>query len=130
MPSSTRAGASEPKGAGAHVPPDEEVFVTEGVPSIDDLCGPGEADLVPRQDDAFRERHAPTGPEIVATIARGGTARELRRLGVRVAGFSVRDLLNFGHNENHVVTAGYSIRDLVHEGLSTRVVDREGFRNA
>jgi len=43
----------------------------------------------------------------------GFTAQEMR-----CAGFSVRDLLNFGYNENQVIGAGYSIRDLLNEGLS------------
>jgi hypothetical protein len=43
---------------------------------------------------------------------------------MKLAGYTVRDLVNFGYNRNHIVTAGFATRDLLREGLSKQVHDK------
>jgi len=56
---------------------------------------------------------------------------ELRSAGysadeMRVAGYSIPDLLRFGYNENHVRSAGYSNAELLAAGLSKYVKEHKG----
>lgn len=68
----------------------------------------------------------------VREMSRFFSGAQLRAIGftapeMKIAGYSVRDLINFGFNENHIIAAGYSINELVREGLTVRTVDRQKF---
>jgi intracellular multiplication protein IcmE len=76
--------------------------------------------------DLPKLRRAGYGVRDLRTLFSG---QELRGAGysateMRMAGFTVRDLLNFGYTENQVRGAGYSVKELLREGLSKQMVDK------
>jgi ribosomal protein L13E len=65
-------------------------------------------------------------------LIRHFSGQDLRAAGfnateMRMAGFTIPELIKFGYNENHIRTAGYSIVELVRAGFSRQTVDKAKF---